>query len=99
MNHIDLETKVINKIQVLRKVLPTVQREVDMIKRREEVKKKLYELLSRSKPHPTEKSAVVTELRRLTSTLKVVLTAWQRDNQHPLKVRGVDYLQMLLANY
>jgi hypothetical protein len=97
MNQADLETKVITKIQSLRKLLPSVHKEIELIRRREEVKQKL--LYVSSKPNSKEKYTLATELRRLTSTLKVALSAWHRYNQQPLKIRGVDYLQILHGNY
>ncbi len=86
----ELEEKVMYKIGQLKKLLPQMEKELEMISRREQIKERL-----KGKTAHNERVALLNELRRLTRQLTVVLHVWKQHNKLPLTYRGMDYLNIM----
>lgn len=83
------------EIARLRRVLPTIQKEMSMVTRREAIKARLAQEGQGVVLVHAEKANLLAELRRATSAAQVAITAWEAANGRPFMYRGFPYLTLM----
>jgi hypothetical protein len=91
MDSTELEQKVVQKINALRKMQSEVSKEIEMINRRETIKQRLKEPTLST----TDRASCTNELRRITRQLTLILNVWKQQHGTALTYRGIDYLTFL----
>lgn len=91
------ERRVAMEIARLRRVLPTIHKEMVMVARREAIK---AQLAQEHQPDgkvlaPHEKAALLAELRRVSAAAQVAIEAWEAANHRPFLYRGFPYLALM----
>lgn len=85
----------------LRNLLPKVENELKLVARREIIKTRLAELdnflpeNNNTKLITTEKSTLRAELKRITTMVQPMITAWEKTNAQPFLYRGFRYLTLM----
>lgn len=89
------ERRVAMEIARLRRVLPTIHKEMAMVARREAIKARLALESQGCVLAPAEKAALLAELRRVTTAAQVAISAWEAANSQPFMYRGFPYLALM----
>jgi hypothetical protein len=89
------ERRIAMEIARLRRMLPTIQKEMLMVARREAIKARLVQESQGNLLPPAEKAALLAELRRLTGAAQAAILAWEAANNQPFMYRGFPYLALM----